>query len=73
VNGESTGRTVTNITLENTIIANPINLQDHAFLYMVGDGVSRVTNYNLLLASALSRYPLEKGYADDIEFINCAM
>jgi hypothetical protein len=71
-NGAATGRTVTNVTLEKTIIANASGINSHALLYFIGDGVMRITNYHVLVATGSARLPFVRQYADDIEFINCA-
>jgi hypothetical protein len=72
MNDAAIGRTVADVTLEKTIIANPSGINDHALLYFIGDGVTRITNFHVLMATAHARFPFVRRYADNIEFINCA-
>lgn len=71
-NDQATGSQVRNCTVENTLIGNNVQA-DHPFLLFVGDGCTKITFVNTLVTNGTARFPLMKRYADEIEFINCAM
>lgn len=71
-NGDATGNVVSNVTVESTIIANPVGHPDgsHAFGVFVGDGVERITFVRNLLSTMAGRMPFIRGHADEVELIN---
>ena len=71
-NGESTGLTVRNVTIESSVMANAVGdvADEHKFALLLSDGAERITVAQNLFASVEARTPFVREFASEIEVVN---